>query len=130
MSMSFSKRKWKGNRLQQMVVNWILHFYPDLKKEDVISTPEGMNGPDIILSDEAKKQFPYKAECKYHERIKALYDLFQQAEGHQGEENPYGVFKSDKKPPLAIIHLNHFIELTSYKHKYLKLTERKQNEEN
>ena len=25
--MSFSMRKWKGNRLQQTVANWILYFY-------------------------------------------------------------------------------------------------------
>jgi hypothetical protein len=123
--MSFSMRKWKGNKLQQSIVNIILYCFPSLRKEDVVSTPEGVNGADVILSDKAKELFPYKVEAKNHNRIKALYDYFQQAEGHQGDEEPLLVFKSDKRPPLAIIHLNHFIDLVAKQNN----PERKQNEE-
>ena len=122
--MSFSMRKWKGNRLQQTVANWILYFYSALKKEDVISTPEGMNGADVILSDKAKELFPYKVECKNHNRIKALYQYYKQAEKHEGDYEPLLVFKSDHKKELAVVDLAHFIKLTSYNN-----PERKQNEE-
>ena len=49
--MSLSMRQWKGNRLQQTVVNVILYCFPSLNKEDAISTPPSVNGADIILSE-------------------------------------------------------------------------------
>ena len=81
-----------------------------------------------ILSDKAKELFSYKVECKNHNRIKALYEHMNQAETHEGTEEPLVVFKSDKKPPLAVVHLNHFVELTAYKAKYLELTNKKNPE--
>ena len=128
--MSLSMRQWKGNRLQQTVVNVILYCFPSLHKEDAISTPASVNGADVILSDEAKKLFPYKVECKNHNRLKTLYKHFQQAEGHEGKEEPLLVFKSDNQLSLAVVHLNHFIELTAYKSKYLELTNKKNPERN
>ena len=128
--MSLSMRQWKGNRLQQTVVNVILYCFPSLDKEDAISTPPSVNGADVILSDKAKELFSYKVECKNHNRIKALYEHMNQAETHEGTEEPLVVFKSDKKPPLAVVHLNHFVELTAYKAKYLELTNKKNPERN
>ena len=128
--MSLSMRQWKGNRLQQTVVNVILYCFPSLNKEDAISTPPSVNGADVILSDKAKELFSYKVECKNHNRIKALYEHMNQAETHEGTEEPLVVFKSDKKPPLAVVHLNHFVELTAYKAKYLELTNKKNPERN
>ena len=128
--MSLSMRQWKGNRLQQTVVNVILYCFPSLDKEDAISTPPSVNGADVILSDKAKELFSYKVECKNHNRIKALYEHMNQAETHEGTEEPLVVFKSDKKPPLAVVHLNHFVELTAYKAKYLEITNKKNPERN
>ena len=128
--MSLSMRQWKGNRLQQTVVNVILYCFPSLNKEDAISTPPSVNGADVILSDKAKELFSYKVECKNHNRIKALYEHMNQAETHEGTEEPLVVFKSDKKPPLAVVHLNHFVELTAYKAKYLEITNKNNPERN
>mgnify|MGYP003666307473 FL=1 len=128
--MSLSMRQWKGNRLQQTVVNAILYCFPSLNKEDAISTPPSVNGADVILSDKAKELFSYKVECKNHNRIKALYEHMNQAETHEGAEEPLVVFKSDKKPPLAVVHLNHFVELTAYKAKYLEITNKNNPERN
>ena len=128
--MSLSMRQWKGNRLQQTVVYAILYCFPSLNKEDAISTPPSVNGADVILSDKAKELFSYKVECKNHNRIKALYEHMNQAETHEGTEEPLVVFKSDKKPPLAVVHLNHFVELTAYKAKYLEITNKNNPERN
>ena len=50
----------------------ILYYFSSLNKEDVISTLSSVNGADIILSEEAKKMFPYKVECKKYNRIKVF----------------------------------------------------------
>ena len=107
-----------------------MYCFPSLNKEDAISTPPSVNGADVILSDKAKELFSYKVECKNHNRIKALYEHMNQAETHEGKEEPLVVFKSDKKPPLAVVHLNHFVELTAYKAKYLEITNKNNPERN
>ncbi len=68
--MSIFSNQRKGNKLQRQVVKAILDLFPSLSKDDVVSCPPSVKGVDIILSDKAKEIFPFKIECKNHERMK------------------------------------------------------------
>ncbi len=128
--MSIYFNKWKGNNLQRKIVKAILDFFPSLSKDDVVSCPPSVKGVDIILSDKAKEIFPFKIECKNHERMKYLWDMYEYGANIKGDETTVLVTKRNRKPPLAVVHLNHFVELTVYKAKYLEITNKNNPERN
>ena len=79
-------RRAKSSRLQNLVRDKILKaFKPHLRKQDVQTAPNGVNGPDIILSRIAKKLCP-KLE-------------------------PVVVMKMNTRKPLAVIDLDTFVDL-------------------
>ena len=112
--MSIYFNKWKGNNLQRKIVKAILDFFPSLSKDDVVSCPPSVQGVDIILSDEAKKIFPFKIECKNHERMKYLWDMYEYGANIKGDETTVLVTKRNRKPPLAVMHYADWLELTTH----------------
>lgn len=105
---SVSAAKAKGRRLQQLVRDTILEAYPDLEQDDVKSTGMGQNGSDVQLSPAARKLFGYSVECKARKTF-ADYNYYDQAA--QGPFEPLVVIRGDRRKPLVIISLDHFMEL-------------------
>jgi hypothetical protein len=106
---SAQSAKAKGRRLQQLVRDAILDAYPSLESDDVRSTSMGAGGEDVQLSPAARKLFPYTIECKNLAKI-AVYKYYIQAMGH-GNHEPLVVIKQDRARPLAVVDLEHFMEL-------------------
>lgn len=63
----------------------------------------------MLLSEEAIKKVPYNIECKNLNKI-AVYKYYEQAESH-GSLEPLVVIKANRKKPLAIVDLKHFLYL-------------------
>jgi hypothetical protein len=107
--MKTSSRKQKGRKLQQLVRDLVLSVFTELTADDVRSTGMGQSGDDLLLSTRAKSLFPYNVECKAQERIKVLYDFYEQACGK--DLTPLLVIRSNHKPALAVLNLKDFMEL-------------------
>jgi hypothetical protein len=111
--MNTATRKAKGKRLQKYVGNLILKFFPILSEKDVISIRMGRPGEDVQLSDKAKKIFPYSIECKNQERMKYLWEAYEQAISNSKNLEPLVIIKINKKKPLVVIDAEYFIKLQS-----------------
>ena len=104
-------RRAKSSRLQNLVRDKLLKaFKPHLGKKDVQTPPNGINGPDIILSRIAKKLCPYNFEVKNRNQMKGVYDWYKQA-GKNTKLEPVVVMKMNTRKPLAVIDLDAFINL-------------------
>ena len=104
-------RRAKSSRLQNLVRDKILKaFKPHLGKKDVQTPPNGINGPDIILSRIAKKLCPYNFEVKNRNQMKGVYDWYKQS-GKNTKLEPVVVMKMNTRSPLVVIDLDAFIDL-------------------
>lgn len=110
---STASRKAKGRKLQQLVRDKVLKTFPHLDPEDVRSTAMGQGGMDVQLSPLAGASFPYAVECKRN-RAFAVYGPYTQASTNAGKYEPLLVIQGDRQKPLAIIDLDHFMELTKH----------------
>lgn len=72
----------------------------------------GASGRDVQLSEQALQLFPYSVECKSRARI-AVYRDYEQAVSNAEGAMPLLVIKQNGDKPLAIMDLDHFMELTS-----------------
>lgn len=103
-------RKAKGRALQQLVRDSILESFPLLEADDVKSTAMGQGGMDVQLSPAAKKFFPYAVECKRNKSF-AVYGPYEQASANSVGLQPLLVIQGDRKKPLVMLDLQHFMEL-------------------
>lgn len=69
----------------------------------------GSNGSDVKLSPAAKRLFPYEIECKARKALSVVTDYEQAARHGSGE--PLLVVQKDRGKPLAVISLDHFLDL-------------------
>ena len=109
-----SVSKAKGRKLQTWVVEKLLNVFKRLTPLDVRSTPMGVNGVDVQLSTSAYRQFPYNIECKNTERIRTLYNYYEQAISHDHIEQdgePLLIIKMNRQKPLVVVDAEHFIDL-------------------
>lgn len=87
----------------------ILNTFPSLQPDDVRSTSMGASGEDLQLSPAARLIFPYNVECKSKARSQ-IHTYYEQAQTH-GEYEPVVFVKMDRKIPLAVISVDHFLQL-------------------
>lgn len=111
---STAARKSKGRALQQKVRDAILASFPKLEADDVKSTGMGQGGEDVQLSPAARKLFPYSVECKRHKAF-AVYGPYEQALANSLGFEPILVIQGDRKKPLVLVDLEHFMKLTTRK---------------
>ena len=71
----------------------------------------GAGGRDVLLSERALSLFPYAVECKSRASIAVFRDYEQACQHVQGTEQPLLVIKENGSPPLAVVSLEHFMEL-------------------
>ena len=103
--------KQKGRLGQQEIRDKLLETFPDLEPDDIKSTIMGDSGADIQLSPAARKKIPLSIEVKRRKsELKTVYSFIEQATKHSGEE-PVVFFRSDRKPWVVMIGLEHYMEL-------------------
>lgn len=107
--MTPASAKAKGRNFQKYVRDKLLKAFPVLEADDVRSTSMGAGGEDLQLSPAARKLIPYQIECKSKAKSQ-IHTYYSQAKEH-GNHEPLVVVKMDRHIPLAIISLDHFIEL-------------------
>ena len=95
--------------MQQLVRDSILKHFPNLGERDVKSTSMGAQGEDVQLSEAGLKSFGYNIECKNLAKV-AVYKFYEQAMTH-GSAEPLVVVKQNRSKPLAIVDLEHFVNL-------------------
>jgi len=108
--MNTASRKAKGRRLQQYVRDKLLEYFPNLTERDVKSTPMGVSGEDIWLSESANSIFPYSIECKNHERIN-IWDAIKKTEQTNRREKGVLVFKRNKSKVYCVLEFEEFLRL-------------------
>lgn len=101
--------KAKGRKGQQLVRDAILKVFPELEADDVRSTGMGQPGEDLQLSPAARKIMPYQFEVKAKATSQA-HTYYTQAKSH-GKFEPVVVVKKDRDVALAMMKLEHFLEL-------------------
>ena len=68
-------------------------------------------GADVkLISLMARKLMPYDVETKNREEYKTIYKHYKHACKH-GNSQPLLVIKMNRENPLAVIDLDHFMEL-------------------
>jgi hypothetical protein len=107
--MTPASAKQKGRNFQKYVRDKLLETFPTLEPDDVRSTSMGAGGEDLQLSPAARKLIPYNIECKSKAKSQ-IHTYYEQAEQH-GSHEPLVVVKMDRRIPLAIVSLDHFISL-------------------
>lgn len=101
--------KAKGRNFQKYVRDMLLKTFPSLEQDDVRSTSMGASGEDLQLSPAARKLIPYQIECKSKAKSQ-IHTYYEQAQTH-GKHEPLVVVKMDRREPLAIVSLEHFLQL-------------------
>lgn len=115
MAIKTSSAKQKGRKLQQSVRDAILSSFPTLEPDDVRSCAMGSGGEDLQLSPAAARLFPFSVECKARAAIALVYDALAQA-ATQNDRTPVAVIKADRKRPLVVLDLDHFLALVTNGH--------------
>ena len=106
-----SSAKAKGRRLQQWVRDYLHSNLEGIEKDDITSTPGGVNGPDIGLSPLARKLFPWTVECKSRSSF-SVYEALEQAERNLIKNTkPIAILKGDRKQPLALLYAEDLLEI-------------------
>lgn len=103
--------KAKGRLLQQYVRDKILDMFPSLVKDtDVRSAIMGEQGEDIKLSPKARALMPVSIECKSLAKV-AVYNHYEQAIKNAPKDcEPLVVIKANRKKPLVLMDLDHYLE--------------------
>jgi hypothetical protein len=104
-------QKAKGMRFQSKVVQMIRDAF-NLGEDDVQSVGSGRMGKDIILSDAAKKKFPFhfpEATCR--EKL-PIWSKLAQAEKHTKGKGPFLlVFARNRDEPKAVVEFSVLLDL-------------------
>lgn len=109
--MTNKSKKQKARYLQNLVRDKIQELYPALTKDDIRCSLMSENGADIKLqSAMARKLWPYETECKNREELKNIYSYYKHAQRH-GSLEPLLIIKRNRERPLAVVDLDHLLDL-------------------
>ena len=108
--MKVSSKKAKGRNLQNLIRSKVLELYPELTEHDCRSTPMGVTGADLQLSEKARTIHPYSYECKSHAKY-AVYKDYEQACSNANGLTPILVIKQNNSQPLVILSLENWCKL-------------------
>ena len=105
------RAKQKGRLGQQEIRDRLLEMFPEFEPDDIKSTTMGESGADIQLSPAARKKIPLSIEVKRRKgELKPVYGFIEQASRHS-EHEPVVFFRSDRKPWVVMVGLDHYMEL-------------------
>lgn len=115
--MKTSSCKAKGRRVAIEVKELILRYAPDLKPDDIMVTPSGVTGEDVLLSPSARQRFPLVIECKCQESLN-IWKAFEQAKSHLARRNldygfyvPILFFRRNRSELLCTLAAEDFLRL-------------------
>jgi hypothetical protein len=109
--MKNKSRQAKGRYLQNLVKDRIINLYPLLTNKDIRTSMRSENGADVkLLTQTARKLFPYSIETKNRQEFRQIYNYFAQAKRHTNQ-TPLLVIKMNRERPLCIVDMEHFFEL-------------------
>ena|SRR4030067_2299604 len=102
--------KNKGKRLQETVAQKIRETF-NLEERAVVSTPNSINGADLLLSEQAKELFPYSTELKNCEKL-SIWAALKQAEYNVLPlTKPLLVFSRNRSKIYACLELDDLLYL-------------------
>jgi len=101
--------KSKGRGFQKFVATKIRETF-GLEERDVCSSPASVTGEDIILSERAKKVFPYSVEAKCSEQLN-IWKAIEQSKSNSKGKEPLVIFKKNFNEPYVCIKLDSFLKL-------------------
>jgi hypothetical protein len=109
-------RKNKARKHQQDIATAIqtaLH----LPEEDVVSRPMGSPGLDIMLSERARRLFPYGIECKRTEKL-SIPTWWKQCEANAEDEGlkPMLVYRQNRGRAMVVMQFTDFLEMIEDEH--------------
>lgn len=117
MPIKTSSGKSKGRNLQKLVRDKLLSLSDTFRDGDIESTGMGQSGEDIQLSPHARDLLPISIECKSHAKF-AVYSVIDQCKANCPDGcEPVVVLKANYKKPVAVIDLDYYIKLESYRMK-------------
>ena len=108
--MKQTSRRAKGKKLQRILREKLLSAFPHLRQSDIRIAKTGEVGEDLKISRIGRRLLPYQWEAKNQEKFKTLYSFFSQACRH-GRYEPVLVIKQNSRRALAVVDLDHFIDL-------------------
>jgi len=109
--------KAKGRKTQQEVASILCRAF-DLTPEDFESIGGGQSGPDIRMTDKARKRWPFHAMEITAHLTRSVWAKFQQAEAHAqkqlagkipGNARPILVFKKNGTPLYAMLYFEDLV---------------------
>jgi hypothetical protein len=111
-----SSCKAKGRRCAQEAKALLHAHAPTLEDGDIIVTPSGVTGPDLLLSPAAAKIYNFATECKNVESLN-IWKAYEQAEAHavsvkHRTATPIVFFKRNRSKLLVCISAEDFVRLT------------------
>lgn len=111
-----ASRKAKGRRAAQEVKDLLTKYAPDLEHEMLV-TPSGVTGPDVLLTRKAFEKFPLPIETKNCESLN-IWKAFQQAESHskhydiyEGQKYPCLFFRRNRSELMVTLKAEDFVKL-------------------
>ena len=103
--------KAKGRGGQNEIRDKLLDIFPEFEPDDIKSTTMGDTGEDIQLSPAAQRVLLISIEVKRRKgELKTVYGYMEQAARH-GKGEPVVFFRSDRKPWVVMVGLDHYMEL-------------------
>ena len=104
-------RKQKGREHQQHIAEMIRIRY-NLPEEDVVSRPMGSPGLDIMLSERARRLFPYGIECKRTEKL-SIPTWWKQCTDNADKEGlmPMLVYRQNHGRAMVVMQFADFLEM-------------------
>lgn len=105
-------RKSKGRRLQISAAKAVRARF-GLEDRDAVSAPASVPGEDIILSEKAKKVFPFSVECKNQEKVNIWEALAQAERNAKDGRTPIVVFSRNNAPTYVALDFDVFLALVA-----------------
>jgi len=108
---SIKSRKAKARTLQNRIKDDIMRLF-HLSEHDVRSTPMGVAGPDIQLSEEARRKLNASIECKAQNGLNIWSCMDQAIENAEIQNNmPLLVFKRDRSDIYVAMRWSDFLKI-------------------
>lgn len=102
--------KQKGRRFQAEIAKELQEHF-SMEEMDFMSTPSSVTGEDILMSDRAKKAFPYCCELKNQETWSIPQWWKQTLANTEEGRKPLLVIKKNHMEPLVVLRWSDFKDL-------------------
>lgn len=110
--MKTSSAKAKGRRAAQEVKALLLANAPSLEPDDIIVTPSGVTGEDLMLSPKARAIYPWSIECKNVEKLN-IWQAIAQTEEHSKVYTPILYFTRNRSDLYMCMKAEDFLKIVA-----------------